>query len=298
MNISLRQLEVFDAVASLGSIARAAEKLNMSASAASTALKDLQRSLDRPPLFRRVGRGIRITSEGMRLQSRIRALLREVEDLQNPSSETELSGTIIVGASDTGTYLLPPLATSFRVLHPDVRIDIVVGPSQDIVARLGSYSIDMVLTDSMTRAPGTHLTEIYRERSVLIAAPQNPLCRADALGFEHLESAEWCMPGRSTITNQTLNNALRGHIANLRVAMEINSDVGVREAVKSNGGISCLPLSLVAGDLDNGRLVELNVTGFSVVRPTYLVRMKDVKSAPAVQAFERHLLENFPDLQS
>ena len=50
MRITLRQLVVFDAVASYGGLVAAAERLNMSQSAASAALKDLQTSLKRPPL--------------------------------------------------------------------------------------------------------------------------------------------------------------------------------------------------------------------------------------------------------
>ncbi len=293
MTMTLRQLLVFDAVASLGSVARAAEKLNMSQSAASAALKELQESLNRPALFHRVGRGLKITAEGERLQPRVRSLLREADELRDPTITTELNATITLGVADAGSYLLPPLAVAFRRHYPGVRINVVVGQSQEIVAQLSRFAVDLVITDSMARAPGSYLTEIYRERSVLIAAPDNPLAGLNDLSFAHLERADWCMPGRSTIANLTLNDAIRGHIANLRVAMEINSDEGVREAVKAGAGISCLPLSLVEGDLAGGKLVELTVPGFSAMRPTYLMRMQNVRVAPAVRAFEAHLLQSF-----
>ena len=100
-------------------------------------------------------------------------------------------------------------------------------------------------------------------------------------------------PGRSSLTNLRLNDAVRGHIANFNVAMEINRDEGVREAVKAGAGISLLPFSLVAADLAAGRLVELPMGDFGSLRPTYLVRMKDVKSTPPAQAFASFILESF-----
>ena len=64
MKITLRQLQVFDAVAALGSVTAAAARLNMSQSAASTALSDLQIVLQRPLFAHARGRPLQITDEG------------------------------------------------------------------------------------------------------------------------------------------------------------------------------------------------------------------------------------------
>ena len=68
MKLTLRQLRVFDAVAASGSVTRAADKLNMSQSAASAALSDLQIVLRRPLFAHAKGRPVEITEEGRRLQ--------------------------------------------------------------------------------------------------------------------------------------------------------------------------------------------------------------------------------------
>ncbi|MET0240556.1 MAG: LysR substrate-binding domain-containing protein [Sphingobium sp.] len=289
--MTLRQLRVFDAVASTGSIARAAEALNMSQSAASAALKELQQSLKRPPLFHHVGRGLKITSEGARLQPVVRTLLREATEIESPSEDRNLTGTISIGAGETGDYLLPRLAASFHRRHPGVRIDIIGGPTNDITAMLSSFAIDSMITDSLTRAPGAYLTEIYRERLVFFAAADHPLARRGTASFVDLAEAEWCMAERKSMTNRRMLDALRGHVANFRVAMEINSDAGIREAVRAGCGMSCLPLSAVEGDLASGQLGEIRVEGLNPLRPTFLVRMANVKRGAAARAFDEHVIE-------
>lgn len=82
MKVTIRQLQVFDAVATLGSVTAAATKLNMSQSAASGALTDLQIILGRPLFAHAKGRPLQITDEGKRLQSTVRSLLGMAADMR------------------------------------------------------------------------------------------------------------------------------------------------------------------------------------------------------------------------
>ena len=81
MRLTLRQLEVFAAIARTDNVSRAAEALNMSQSAASSALVELERQFD-CPLFDRIGKSLRLNSTG-------RGLLPQVEDLLAKAGEIE-----------------------------------------------------------------------------------------------------------------------------------------------------------------------------------------------------------------
>jgi DNA-binding transcriptional LysR family regulator len=295
MKVTLRQMQVFDAVATHGSITRAADALGMSQSAASAALREFQEALDRPPLVRRRGRSLKITPEGLRLQPVVRTMLNQASEIEKPHLPNKLSGTVSIGIAAAGNYILPRIAVSFRKRHPDVRIDITVGATGQIIELLSSMQIDSVLTSSLTRAPNTYLQECYQERSIMIAAPTHELAHKPDLSFDDLAAAEWCMPNRTSTANIRLLGALRGKIANFRVALEINDDEGIREAVKAGGGISCLPEALIRDDLREGRLVRLDIQDFVVSGPTYLVRLKGVDRSLAAKAFDEYLLDVAPE---
>lgn len=293
MKITLRQLRVFDAVASLGSIAKAAAALGITQSTASASLKELQATMARPPLFHRAGRNLRITPEGLRLQPVVRSLLSQAEEIERPSENATLSGTLRIGAGENGETLVPALAAGFRKLHPGVRIDMVFGHTFEVVQFLSSLAIDCVITSSLTRAPGAHLTEIFRDRSVIVAHPDDPLAALPRPGFADLLDVEWCMPVRTTLSNQRMMEALRGHVANYRVALESNSDVALREAVRAGAGIACLPFSVVEAALAASSLVELKIDGFAAERPTFLVRMANVERSATARAFDDYVVKAF-----
>ena len=291
MRITLRQLVVFDAVASYGGLVAAAERLNMSQSAASAALKDLQTSLKRPPLIHRSGRTLSLTAEGKRLHSQVHSLLQMAREIEDPAISTRLDDRIEIGMTGTGAHFLPPVIASFKRAYPGIRVNAVVGEPRELAERLANFTLDLVVTDNRTREEGTHLTELFLERSVLIAAPGNRLCARHNLQVRDLEDAEWCMPARVSQTSLRIAEIIRGNIDNLKIAIEIHSDEGVREAVRSGIGISCLPESLVRDDIAIGRLVELKIEGMNYTRPTYLMRPANVAGSLASRLFADHLVK-------
>lgn len=296
MKITLRQLRVFDAVASLGSISKAADALNVTQSTASAALKELQSQLDRPPLFNHVGRTLQITAEGLRLQPLVRTLLQRAEEIEHPPLDEELTGTISVGVGEVGGNIIPRLAAEFHRRHPRVRITVTYGLTYEITSLLNRFVLDSIVTTNLTRAPGVYLTEIYRERSVIIAAPDHPLAADPAPSFAALAKAEWCMAPRTSSSNQRMMDVFRGHISNFKLAIEINSDEAIREAVRAGCGISCLPAALVETDLANGSLVELKVPELKTLRPVFLVRMTNVERSLAARAFDDFIVDAFAEL--
>ena len=91
MRFTLKQLQVFLAVASFENVSLAADELAMSQSAASTALKELEHRLDLR-LFDRIGKRLQLNEQGIALRSKAAALI---------AGATELENTLI-GASDIG----------------------------------------------------------------------------------------------------------------------------------------------------------------------------------------------------
>src|SRR3546814_17787888 len=99
MKFSLRQLEVFSAIATLDNVSGAAERLGMSQSAASTALAELERRAGRP-LFDRAGKRLRLNETG-------RALLPRALELLDPAAEIDalLEGRSGPGHQNLGTKI-------------------------------------------------------------------------------------------------------------------------------------------------------------------------------------------------
>src|SRR3712207_5787514 len=100
MRYTLRQLEVFLAVARVESVSRAAETLFMSQSAVSGSLADLERQFD-VQLFDRVGKRLQLSTLGRALRARAEAALEQARDFERALDGKKEVGRLRVGATLT-----------------------------------------------------------------------------------------------------------------------------------------------------------------------------------------------------
>lgn len=123
---TLRQLEYFVAVAEVGTVTGAAARIHLSQSALSTALSDLERTLDVQLLVRHHARGVTLTPAGDQLLAVARRLLADADDLQAAAEELGggLGGGLALGCfSVLAPYVLPDLHAAVAAEHPQLRLD-------------------------------------------------------------------------------------------------------------------------------------------------------------------------------
>ena len=100
MHFTLKQLQVFLAVANHENVSHAANELAMSQSAASTALKELEQRFE-VKLFDRIGKRLQINEQGNLLRPKATALLSRAEELESSLKQHSEVGDIKVGATLT-----------------------------------------------------------------------------------------------------------------------------------------------------------------------------------------------------
>src|SRR5262249_42932400 len=133
MKITLRQMAVFDAITRLGSVSLAAREVALTQSAASMALRDLERNLGGEP-FHRHRKRLVLNDAGRRLRPRVRSVLLGARDIELSADAGGHQGALLVGASSTiGHYLLPAICDGFMRDHPGVSIALTVLPAVDII---------------------------------------------------------------------------------------------------------------------------------------------------------------------
>ncbi|TCM20468.1 LysR family transcriptional regulator [Novosphingobium sp. PhB165] len=292
MKISIRQLQVFDAVATLGSVTAAAAKLNVSQSAASTAISDLQIVLGRQLFAHAKGRPLQITDEGRRLHPMVRSVLGELEDIER-DGQGELSGQLVIGATATiAETELPRLCVEFMRRHPKVQIRVESESTLTLFERLGRFEIETALIENFPNVPGIELTRWKTDELVLVVSADHPLARRGPLQIADLKDAHWCLREANSSETARLRYYMHEEIGQLPVAFESTSNWAVRHAVIAGGGIGCLSRALVQFDLDNGRLAQLDVAGFSYTRAFSLARPSSIRRSRLVAAFDHFLFEH------
>jgi DNA-binding transcriptional LysR family regulator len=292
MKITIRQLQVFDSVATLGSVTAAAAKLNMSQSAASSTLTDLQIILRRSLFTHTKGRPLQITDEGKRLRPIVRSLLGEIQDIEQADGSATLRGKLVIGASATiAETVLPQLCVEFMRLHPEVQINVEAASVGDLFERLARFELATALIEIFPQVEGIELTKWRTDELILVVAADHPLARRAILTVSDLAGQSWCTREANSSTTSRLRYLLHEKIGQFHTVFESTSNWAVRHAVIAGGGIGCLSTALVQFDLNNGRLVKLDVSDFRFTRAISLARPKNIWRSALVSAFDQFLLE-------
>src|ERR1700682_1689638 len=129
-------LRSFVAVADCGGFHRAAERLNLTQPTVSQQIKRLELETKRP-LFRRNTRAVALTDDGEMLLGDARRLLQLEETARRRLTAPRLSGVVRLGAvEEVADGLLVPALGRFARFHPNVRLEVLIGVSAELIEEL------------------------------------------------------------------------------------------------------------------------------------------------------------------
>jgi molybdate transport repressor ModE-like protein len=152
MSLTLRQLKYFSAVAEVGRISHAALQLNISQSAVTTAIRELEEMMGQQ-LFERHPHGVELTKAGRRFLSHAYAVLSAADEaIRMPHEGANVEGSLTIAASYTVLgYFLPHHLQRFEQLHPQVTVKVHEVAREAIEEGLITQSYDMgvVLTSNV-----------------------------------------------------------------------------------------------------------------------------------------------------
>ena len=145
MRYSLRQLQVFLATAREENITRAADSLSMSQSAASSALKDLEKQFD-VLLFERLGKRLKLSELGRNLRPKVEALVERAVELEKAFEQHGDAGLLKVGATTTiGDYLAIGMMANYLKYDESADISLTVENTASIAKKVVNFELDIGL---------------------------------------------------------------------------------------------------------------------------------------------------------
>ncbi len=271
MKYTLRQLEVFLAVAHHDNISRAAESLSMSQSAASGALRDLESQFD-IRLFDRIGKRLQINELGRLLRPRAEALLERALALQLQLQQHQTVGELKIGATLTiGNYLAVGLMARYMSEHPGARVKLEVANTSAIAARVANFDLDIGLIEGEIRHDELEILPWRDDELVVFSAPDHPLASKPLLSDTDLLATVWILRELGSGTRQTFDRAMHGLLPQLNILLELEHTEAIKRAVGAGLGIGCLSRIALADAFDRGSLVPLAVPGRAFDRQFYLI---------------------------
>ncbi len=281
-------LKVFEAVARLGGMSRAASELGTVQSNVTARVRQLELDLG-TSLFSRHARGVTLTPAGRRLLPyavRVRQLLTEAR--QAALDDGTPKGPLTLGCLEsTAAIHLAPLLVDFAAACPEVDLTLVTGTSQELIAGVLAREIETALVCGPVREPALTQELAYREELVLIAAPQ-PRAPLDRL----LGAApKIAVLRRGCSYRQRLEDLLARQGRTQVPCLEFGSLEAIYGAVAAGLAISLLPRALVRPQAENGRLALFALPGGEGWVETLILRHREQEVSSAHRAFRALLQE-------
>ena len=268
-------MKVFVKVVELGSFARAAERMNLSTSAASRQIADLETHLD-TRLLNRTTRKISLTEPGRAYHERCLQLLADIDEAEQAAQAGRASprGTLRVTCSvNFGLHHLAPLLGPFQKKHPDVQLDISLS---DRMVDIVEEGFDLAIRIGESRSTSVIARKLGETRMVCCAAPAylkqhgtpktpQQLTGHNCLLYEYLNPRnEWRFTGPDQ----------REHKVRVFGTTQTNNGDLLATVAAQGLGICCEPDFIVAAHLAAGRLkrilpgFEAPVTSIHAVFPS------------------------------
>jgi DNA-binding transcriptional LysR family regulator len=240
MRYSLRQLEVFLAVAQVESVRAAARTLAMSQSAASGSLAELERQFG-VQLFDRVGKRLQLSELGRGLRAQAEATLDQARALESALASQESVGRLRIGATLTiGNYLAVPLMARFMRENPGAEVTLAVANTEEIARKVANFELDVALIEGEVEHPELEVTVWRDDELVVFCAPGHPCAKKRTLRDADLRGAAWIVREQGSGTRQTFDRAMRGLLPRLHIALALQHTEAIKEAVAAGLGLGCV----------------------------------------------------------
>ena len=168
-------LRVFEAVARLGGMSRAAAELHTVQSNVTARIRVLEDELG-TPLFERSSRGVALTAAGRRLlpyASRMRRLLDDAR--RAATDEGTPRGPLAVGSLETTAAVrLSPVLATYAATYPDVDLSLVTGTTCELIDAVLEHRVEGAFVCGPVRHAELAEETVFTEELVLVTAPGVP----------------------------------------------------------------------------------------------------------------------------
>lgn len=296
MRYTLRQLEVFLAVADEQNLTKAANKLSMSQSAASSALKELEERYD-IQLFDRIGKRLQLNEHGQFVRNKAEALVAQAEELDRTLLKHAEAGPINVGATlSIGNYLAVRLIAKYMENFPDSYLSLHVANTHDIVEKVLNYELDVGLIEGDINHHDLSVYPWRTDELAIFCRPEHPLAALQQdQGFinkEDIINAKWIMREPGSGTRQAFERVMHGLFPQLHIVLELQHTEAIKRAVEAGLGIGCLSSITLEDAFKRGSLVHLQLPNWNLERQLYLIVRKQKYLSTGIKSWMDYCLKN------
>jgi DNA-binding transcriptional LysR family regulator len=246
--MKLRHLRTFAAIVDAGSMAKASARLNLTQPAASRQIQALEDELQ-VLLFDRIGRRVRLTSEGEELLRRSRRLLAEAESLAEHARVLKKgeAGILRVGATpQVIENTLAPFLGRYRDGHPGVEVQLLEDGAANLPLRLKAGDVQLATFAATEEA--FSLRPLYPVYGLAVLPRTHRLGHRRTIDIRELAEEPLLLLRRTFASREWLDAACSVAHIRPRVLLESGAPHAIVALAAEGHGIGVVPSTVAIRD--------------------------------------------------
>ncbi|EGF2820436.1 LysR family transcriptional regulator [Salmonella enterica] len=272
--MNIKQLHSFLILCDELHYGRAASRLFITQPSLSQQIKQLESSL-KTILFKRKGRGIKLTKAGIILQRHANKIMLDLKNAENEllPYQNQQRDTISIGVS--GSYLVLPAFRNFMAHHPEISLNVKEFSTEQTIKKLTDSAVDIGIV-YRTALPAQLSSTMLFEDEIIAAIPlSHPLATRERLHLKDLNDQPIIVLNDSLLLRGIITTEFNNRKVVPNVICELDNHYSCLEYAEAQIGIAFITRSLThLSTPKNVRLVSLGIPAFFI--PVMLVHSNDL----------------------
>ncbi len=285
MNITLRQLRVFLAVAQQQNFSRAGEAVGLTQPAVSRSITDLEQQLG-VQLLHRSTRDVELSDAGRLLQGRATRVLDELDAalLEVRGLATQRHGRVRVASSPTlSAHLMPECIARCARQHPGLQLQLLDRIQQGALDSVRAGDVDFGVVIDPTEPEDLHCEAILSEPFCLVCPANHALAQRLEVHWRELAGHPLVLLDHASGSRRLIDRVLEQHAPDCQVVQQVGHTTTIFAMVQAGLGIAVVPrLAVAQPGMESAGLVHRRLLPV-VERQIMLVHRRHRRLAPVVQ---------------
>ncbi len=292
LNITFRQLKVFESAARHLSYTRAAEELHLSQPGVSMQIKQLEDMVGLP-LFEQIGKKMHLTEAGREVYAYSDSIGHMLEEAEVVLDELKglRSGRLSISVATTASHFATRLLAAFSQRYEDVIISLDITNRASLREQLEANQPDLVIMGQPPEGVEVEADAFMENPLVMIAPAGHVLSGRKNIPLSEIENESFVVREPGSGTRGAIERFFTRHDIEFHSGIEMTSNEAIKQAVEAGLGLGIVSIHTLELELETKRLQVLDVKDFPIVRHWYILQRKGKRLSPAAQAFKTFVLE-------
>jgi LysR family transcriptional regulator, low CO2-responsive transcriptional regulator len=269
---TLHQLKVFETVARLSSITRAAEELSLTQPTVSMQVKQLAKNVG-TPLLEQVGKKLYLTAAGRELATTCNQIFEQLAQFEMKVADLQgmKCGQMRLATITTTKYFIPRALAPFCKMYPGINVSLQITNHEQLLSRLSENQDDLYILSQVPA--GLDITsEAFLVNPLVVVAPKShPLAGSKNIPITALQNEPFIMREKGSGTRVAIEQLLNEHKISVQVKLELSSNEAIKQAISCGFGLSVLSRHTLSPESEILGLTILDIQHFPIQRNWYMV---------------------------